>query len=85
MTVLIPFSDKYLPYRDWVKADSREEFYTISQGDYIFIDTDVEEDITANNIVKLKESYSPNAVKVISIIEVPKRDGIKYQLKVVAV
>lgn len=84
INVLIPFSDKYKPYREWCKLPDKENYYTMSQGDYIFIDIDLVDDVNPTSIVKLKERYAPNAVKVISIIEVPKRNLIKYQLKVVA-
>jgi hypothetical protein len=84
INILIPFSDKYLRYRKWVEEVNREEYYTMSQGDYIFIDIDLEDDITPNNIVKLRDSYSPDVCKVSAITEVPERNGVLYQLKVVA-
>ena len=84
INILIPFSDKYLKYRDWVNSENRAEHYTISQGDYIFIDIEPEEDITANNIIKLKDKYSPDVYKVSSVTEVEQRYGVKYQLKVEA-
>lgn len=85
LNVLIPFSDKYLRYRDWVNTYNREQFYTMNQGDYIFIDIDLEDDVTPQNIVKLKEKYAPDVCKVSSVIEVPQRYGVLYQLKVTAI
>ena len=85
INVLIPFNDKYKHYRDWISLPDKENFYTMSQGDYIFIDIDLEEEVTASNIIKLKEKYSPDVCKVSSIIEVPERYGVKYQLKVGAI
>lgn len=84
INVLIPFSDKYLPYRQWVGSEVRDAFYTMSQGDYIFLDIDLEDEVTPSSMPKLKEKYSPQCVKVTSITEVPQRYGVKYQLKVVA-
>ena len=83
--ILIPFDERFLHYRDWVKSNNRESFFTMSQGDYIFIDTDLEEDVTASNVVKLKEQYSQCCCKVSSITEVPKKYNVNYQLKVVGV
>lgn len=85
INILIPFSDRYRKYRDWIKEVSRENFYTMSQGDYIFIDIDIDEDITPNNIVKLKDTYAPDSYRVSAITEVPQRNGVLYQLKVVAI
>lgn len=85
INVLIPFSDKYKRYRDWADEPNKEDFYTMNQGDYIFIDIDLEEEITPQNVVKLKEKYAPDVCKVSSVIEVPKRNGVLYQLKVVAI
>mgnify|MGYP007069871170 CR=1 FL=1 len=84
INVLIPFSDSYKHYRDWVAEADKSAYYTMSQGDYIFIDIDLEDEITPQNIVSLKEQYSPDVCKVSSIIEVPERYGVLYQLKVVA-
>lgn len=83
-TVLIPFSDRYIPYREWCTLADKENYYTISPGDYIFIDVDLEDEVTPKSIISLKEKYAPNVVKVVSVIEVPKRSGVKYRLKVVA-
>lgn len=85
VNLLIPFSDAYLRYRDWVNSQNREAFYTMTQGDYIFIDIDLDEDITPTSIVTLKNQYSPDVCKVSSVIEVPKRNGVLYQLKVTAI
>jgi hypothetical protein len=85
VNLLIPFSGAYLHYRDWVNSQNREAFYTMTQGDYIFIDIDLDEDITPTSIVTLKSKYSPDVCKVSSVIEVPKRNGVLYQLKVTAI
>lgn len=85
VNILIPFSDKYIRYRDWAKNTEKDKFYTVSQGDYIFLNIDLEDEITANNVTKIKEKYSPDVCKVSSVIEVEEKYGVKYQLKVVAI
>lgn len=77
-TVLIPFSKKYLKYKEW-KDSIRENYYTMSQGDYIFFD-DLTEEITPSNIVKLKSQYECCEVRS---IEEAKENGINtIQLRV---
>lgn len=77
-TILIPFSDGYLQYPQW-KNSSRDMHYTMSQGDYIFFG-EVEEEVTPNNIIKLKSKYE--CCEVRSVEEVIKKHGVKIQLRV---
>lgn len=79
--ILIPFTGKYMAYNDWKNADNRDNYYTISQGDFIFL-TDVKEDIQSNNIIQIKNKYEPMVCEVRSVIEVPQRNGASIQLKV---
>lgn len=83
-TILIPFDEKYMPYEEWKSATNKETRYTMSQGDYIFF-RNLTEEVTPNNIVKLKTKYEPNVCQVRSIEEIPidsQKYGIKIQLRV---
>lgn len=80
-TILIPFDKYYKSYIEWKKLADKDSFYTLSQGDYIFL-TQVEEDIQPNNIMTLKNSYKPLVCEVRSIIEVSQKHGATIRLKV---
>ena len=80
-TILIPFDKYYKPYIEWKKLADKDDFYTLSQGDYIFL-TQVEEDIQPNNIMTLNNSYKPLVCEVRSIIEVSHKHGATIRLKV---
>lgn len=54
---------KYLPYKEWKQAGMPQEHFTISMNDYIILG-EVKEDITANNIVSVVNSYEPNTCKI---------------------
>ena len=79
-TILIPFAKYYKPYIEWNKLADKDGFYTLSQGDYIFL-TQVEEDIQPNNIMTLKNSYKPLVCEVRSIIEVSHKHGATIDRK----
>lgn len=85
VNILIPFSDKFIHYRDWAKLDNREDYYTMSQGDLIFIDVDLDDIVTPNSVITLKNKYSPDVCQVASIFEVPQKYNVQYQLKVVGI
>lgn len=80
-TILIPFSDKFLPYKEW-KDGKMDSHYTMSTGDIIILGTQVEEDVTPNNIQLIRNEYEPNVCEVKSVLMVEDRLGVKYQLKV---
>lgn len=80
-TILIPFDKYYKSYIEWKKLANKDGFYTLSQGDYIFL-TQVKEDIQPNNIMTLKNSYKPLVCEVRSIIEVSHKHGATIRLKV---
>lgn len=84
-TILIPFSDKYVPYHKWKDSTSKDTTYTMSQGDYIYLGIELEEDVTPSNVVKLKSQYEPNVCEVRSIEEVPissTQYGVLIQLRI---
>lgn len=80
-TILIPFDNYYKPYIEWKKLADKDDYYTLSQGDYIFL-AQVEEDIQPNNVMNLKNSYKPLVCEVRSIIEVAQHYGATIRLKV---
>lgn len=79
--ILLPFTDRYIPYLQWKDLSNKDDYYTLSQGDYIFL-TDITEDIQPNTIMQIKNRYKGYVCEVRSIIEVPKRNGATIQLKV---
>lgn len=81
-TILIPFNDKYLAYNEWKQSLDKDSAFTMSQGDIIVLDTEVEDIATPNTIPSIKTKYKPKVCEVRSIIEVPKRPGVNIQLKV---
>lgn len=80
-TILIPFDNYYKPYIEWKKLADKDDYYTLSQSDYIFL-AQVEEDIQPNNVMNLKNSYKPLVCEVRSIIEVAQHYGATIRLKV---
>ena len=78
-TILFPFNDSYVPSKDWLKRTSRDNVYTMQQGDIIFFD-DFPDAITPNNILDLQEQYQSCEVRVVE--EREQRYGVKEQLRV---
>ena len=35
--ILIPFSNNYVPYHEWKNSADKDNTYTMSQGDYIYL------------------------------------------------
>lgn len=81
ITVLIPFHEEYLPYREWKKAGNQEGHYTISQGDYVILG-DVPETITAQNLVETIKTYGEDACLVRHHKAAYDRFGARVQLKI---
>lgn len=79
-SILLPFNDDYLPYNEWVK--SADKHFTLSQGDYIFVGIDLEEEVTPNTIQKIKTQYEPNVCEIRSIEEVSQTMDVKYQFRI---
>ena len=79
--ILLPFTGKYIPYLRWKDLSNKDDYYTLSQGDYIFL-TEITEDIQPNTIMQIKNKYRGYVCEVRSIIEVPERNGVTIQLKV---
>lgn len=81
ITVLIPFNDDYMDYRDWKKLEDKDSKFTMSSGDYIVLG-DVPEEVNASNIVKLMEEYGNNSCTVKHIKRPHKRFNATVQLKI---
>lgn len=74
--ILIPFGN-YKEYDDWKEDIS--DGYTLSPGDIVFFE-DPGKDVSANNIVSLKNSKRSVEVKEFFVVE--KKFGTKYQIKI---
>lgn len=81
ITVLIPFNDDYVDYRNWKQLTNKDSKFTMSSGDYIVLG-DVEEEITASNVVETMKSYEGNYCIVRHIKRPHKRFNATVQLKI---
>lgn len=73
IVVLIPFENGYLPYNEW-KNDTTKG-YTVTQGDVVFLEMELDEIPTSANITALKLQYKPNACDV-RVVNVAKNVGL---------
>lgn len=80
-TILIPFTDKYLQYKDWKNLEDKSGTYTLSAQDIIILD-EVTENVTAQNITQIKNDYEPNTCEIRSIEQVDKKLSVNYQFRV---
>ena len=80
-TVLIPFHNEFLPYSEWKQTGNQLGHYTMSIGDYIVLG-EIQDTITAQNIVKTLEKYGEDVCLVKYHRVVDKRPGVKVQLKI---
>lgn len=80
-TILIPFSDKYKPYREWKKLEDKSKFYTLSPQDVIILDI-VEDDVTSQNIIQIKNDYEPDTCEVRSIEQVDQKLSANYEFRI---
>lgn len=81
ITVLIPFTGKYLPYREWKLLEDKTGYYTLSEQDVIILDM-VREDVTAQNITQIKNDYEPNTCDIRSIEQVEKKLSVSFEFRV---
>lgn len=81
ITVLIPFNDNYVDYRNWKQLEDKDSKFTMSSGDYIVLG-DVEEEINASNVVEVMKSYEGNYCIVRHIKRPHKRFNATVQLKI---
>lgn len=80
-TILIPFTGKYLPYKDWKNLVNKAGFYTLSPSDVIILDT-VQEDVTDKNIITIKNDYEPNSCEIMSIEQVDQKLSVQFEFRV---
>ena len=80
-TILIPFTGKYLPYKDWKKLADKTGFYTLSPNDVIILGT-VEEAVSDKNIITIKNDYEPNSCEIMSIEQVDQKLSVKFEFRV---
>lgn len=81
ITVLIPFSEDYVPYKEWKTLQDKSEKFTMSSGDYIVLG-DVPEEIDASNIVEVMKDYEGTKCIVKHIKRPHKRFNATVQLKI---
>lgn len=80
-TILIPFSEQYVPYHEWRELEKKENFYTMSQGDCVVF-TDVVESVTnSDGFEAVRRKYSHCSCEVRSIEEVERTNGATIQLR----
>lgn len=80
-TILIPFTGKYIPYKDWKQLEDKTGYYTLSEQDVIILDI-VTEDITAQNITQIKNDYEPNTCEIRSIEQVEQKLSVNFEFRV---
>lgn len=83
ITILIPFTDEYVKYKDWKLLSDEEKAgkFTISASDYIVLG-DVTEDINAQNVVATMQEYGDDVCLVRHRKECYDRFGATVQLKI---
>lgn len=81
-TILIPFSELYLPYKDWKDSPLIASRFTLNPGDYIFLVSSVSEDVTPNTIQTVRNLYEPNVCEIKTITEVEKFGDTQFQFRV---
>lgn len=81
ITILIPFHSEYIDYMDWKKLKDKDKYYTVSMGDYI-VRGEVSEDVTADNVIKVMESYGERVCFVRHHNANYDRFGATVQLKI---
>lgn len=81
ITILVPFHDEYMDYLDWAVCKNKEDFYTMSTGDYVIRGL-VEEEITPDNVVKTLDKYGERVCLVRHHNANYNRFGATVQLKV---
>lgn len=79
--ILIPFTGRYVPYLKWKDMEDKDNYYTLSQGDFIFL-LKIDDEILPDNIMQIRNKYRSYVCEVRSILEVDRKNGTTIQLKV---
>ena len=80
-TILIPFTGKYIPYKDWKNIEDKKGYYTLSNQDIIILD-EVQEEVDVKNIIEIKNSYEPNTCEIRSIEQVDQKLSVNFEFRV---
>ena len=80
-TILIPFTGKYIPYKDWKNIEDKKGYYTLSNQDIIILD-EVQEEVDVKNIIEIKNSYEPNTCEIRSIEKVDQKLSVNFEFRV---
>lgn len=80
-TILIPFTGKYMSYKDWKSLEDKSGVYTLSNQDVIILG-EVTEEVTTQNITQIKNDYEPNTCEIRSIEQVDKKLSTLYEFRV---
>lgn len=77
--VQIPERENYRPYREWSKAESRDEFFTVRNGDFI-VKGEVTDPITSRSELNaLVQSREPDAFQVQSFRDLTHGEGFNAE------
>ena len=80
-TILIPFTGKYIPYKDWKNIEDKTGYYTLSNQDIIILD-EVQEEVDVKNIIEIKNSYEPDTCEIRSIEQVDQKLSVNFEFRV---
>lgn len=75
--VQIPEAENYMPYRDWRKAETRADSFTLRAGDYVFRG-EVAEEITATTIKNVAKLYEPDVFQIQAFKDATKGAGFDH-------
>ncbi len=75
--VQIPEAENYMPYREWRKAETRADSFTLRAGDYIIRGT-VSEEISATTIKNVVKLYEPDAFQIQAFRDATKGAGFEH-------
>ena len=81
ITVLIPYNEMYLPYKERKLETNILKYFTMSNGDYI-INGVLEDEINSQTITKTLSRYEPDVCSVKSINVLPRRGIETVMLKI---
>lgn len=75
--VQIPEAENYMPYREWKKAETRADSFTLRAGDYV-IRGRVAEDVNASTIRSVVKLYEPDAFQIQAFRDATKGEGFDH-------
>ena len=75
--VQIPEAENYMPYRDWRKAETRADSFTLRAGDYVFRG-EVTDEITATTIKNVAKLYEPDVFQIQAFKDATKGAGFEH-------